>query len=437
MTRNYLSSTRVRLYNLSIDTQKSVLAGIKVLEIGDELGEWCGKLLADMGAEVIKIEPDSGSKTRRYDPFYNNEVGVNKSLYYWHYNTSKKSITLDLNNRECLPILEKLIQYADVIIDSTYPSNLDALNLEYEACKRINETIVLASITPFGKAQPYSDHQSTDLTALAFGGPVWSSGYDDHSISPIRGEGNQGYQTACHYACIAIMSALVYRQFTGIGQYVETNMHAALNVTTEGSTYNYLVAGEVLQRQTGRHASVRTTPQSQTMCKDGIYINLGFPARTEEQWFHLLSWLEEEDLIDDLGDYLSVPNWDAMRRGDTAAIEQQKKVMQTVSKLAAKLNAYDMFRKAQSLGFQWGIIYSPEEVLNDPHFKDRGFPVEVDHPEVDQIFIYPGAPYKLPESPWKIQCRAPLLGEHNQEIYLQKLEFDEGKYKRFKDLKVI
>ena len=132
MTRNYLSSTRVRLYNLSIDTQKTELEGIKVLEIGEELGEWCGKLLADMGAEVIKIEPVSGSKTRRYDPFYNNEPGVNKSLYYWHYNTSKKSITLDLNNRECLPILEKLIKYTDVIIDSTYPSNLDALNLEYE-----------------------------------------------------------------------------------------------------------------------------------------------------------------------------------------------------------------------------------------------------------------------------------------------------------------
>lgn len=437
MTKNYPHYTRMRSYNLSIENKKSVLAGIKVLEVGDELGEWCGKLLADMGAEVIKIEPVTGSITRTYEPFYKDETDLNKSLYYWHYNTSKKSITLDLNNRECLPILEDLIRDSDVIVDSTYPSNLDALNLDYEACKKINNTIVLASITPFGKEKPYSDHQSTDLTALAFGGPVWSTGYDDHSISPVRGAGNQAYQTACHYACIAIMSALVYRQFTGIGQYVETNMHASLNVTTEGSTYNYLVAGEILQRQTGRHASVRTTPNSQMMCKDGIYINLGFPARTEEQWFHLLSWLEEEDLINDLGDYLSVPNWDAMRRGDTAAIEQQKKVMETVGKLAAKLNAYDMFQKAQSLGFQWGIIYSPEEVLDDPHFKARGFPVEVFHPETSETYIYPGAPYKLPASPWNIQHSAPLLGEHNEEIYLDTLSLTKESYIKYRNLKVI
>ena len=422
---------------MSIENKKSVLAGIKVLEVGDELGEWCGKLLADMGAEVIKIEPVTGSITRTYEPFYKDEADLNKSLYYWHYNTSKKSITLDLNNRECLPIMENLIRNTDVIVDSTYPSHLDALNLDYEACKKINKTIVLASITPFGKAQPYSDHQSTDLTALAFGGPVWSTGYDDHSIPPVRGNGNQAYQTTCHYACIAIMSALVYRQFTGEGQYIETNMHASLNVTTEGSTYNYLVAGEVLQRQTGRHASVRTTPQSQMICKDGIYINLGFPARTEEQWFHLLSWLEEENLIDDLGDYLSVPNWDAMRRGETAAIEQQKKVMETVGKLAAKLNAYDMFQKAQSLGFQWGIIYSPEEVLDDPHFKARGFPVEVYHPETSETYIYPGAPYKLPASPWNIQRCAPLLGEHNEEIYLDTLNLKKESYIKYRDSKVI
>jgi crotonobetainyl-CoA:carnitine CoA-transferase CaiB-like acyl-CoA transferase len=214
-------------------------------------------------------------------------------------------------------------------------------------------------------------------------------------------------------------------------------MHASLNVTTEGSTYNYLVAGEVLQRQTGRHASIKATPQSQMLCKDGIYINLGFPARTKEQWLHLLNWLEEEGLLEDLGDHLSIPNWEAMRRGDPAAIEQQKTVMKTVGKLAGKLDAYDMFQKAQSLGFQWGIIYSPEEVLEDPHFKARGFPVEVDHPETGESYIYPGAPYKLPESPWNIQGRAPLLGEHNEEIYLSALNLTKESYIQYKELQVI
>ena len=126
-----------------------------------------------------------------------------------------------------------------------------------------------------------------------------------------------------------------------------------------------------------------------------------------------------------------------MRRGETAAIEQQKKVMETVGKLAAKLNAYDMFQKAQSLGFQWGIIYSPEEVLDDPHFNGRGFPVEVYHPETSETYIYPGAPYKLPASPWNIQRCAPLLGEHNEEIYLDTLNLKKESYIKYRDSKVI
>ena len=111
--------------------------------------------------------------------------------------------------------------------------------------------------------------------------------------------------------------------------------------------------------------------------------------------------------------------------------------METVGKLAAKLNAYDMFQKAQSLGFQWGIIYSPEEVLDDPHFKARGFPVEVYHPETSETYIYPGAPYKLPASPWNIQRCAPLLGEHNEEIYLDTLNLKKESYIKYRDSKVI
>jgi crotonobetainyl-CoA:carnitine CoA-transferase CaiB-like acyl-CoA transferase len=226
---------------------------------------------------------------------------------------------------------------------------------------------------------------------------------------------------------MGVMIALLHRQYTGVGQYIDANMHAAQNVTTEGSSANWLVARDTVQRQTGRHAAVRPTAMSQVQCRDGRYINVGFPARTEEQWLHLLAWLEEEGVIGDLSEYLSPPNRRAMVQGDPAAMEQQRKVSAAISALAQRTDAYDMFIKAQNLGFQWGIIYSPEEVIDDPHLRARGFAVEVEHAELGESFIYPGAPYMLPASPWAISSRAPLLGEHNEAVYVRELgvTFDE------------
>ena len=198
-------------------------------------------------------------------------------------------------------------------------------------------------------------------------------------------------------------------------------MHAAQNVTTEGAAYQWLVAGDTVQRQTGRHAAVAPTPISQVLCRDGRHVNIGFPARTEEQWLHLLAWLEEEGLVGDLAEYLSPPSREAMRRGDPTALKQMRQVMEAVEALAQRVDSYDLFRRAQDMGFQWGVIYSPEEALEDPHFRERGMVVEVEHPELEASFNYPGAPYKFEATPWQIRRRAPLLGEDNDAVYVKEL----------------
>ena len=402
---------------MTTGNEPSVLDDIRVLEVGAELGAWCGKLLADMGAAVVKIEPPEGDPTRSYEPFYQDKPGIDRSLYFWHYNTNKSSVTLDLTTASGRSLFERLAAEADVIIDSMPPGRMRELGLDYDAIASAAPGVVMASITPFGQEGPYANWASTDLTALAFGGPVWNCGYDDHSLPPVRGGGNQAQHVVSHFAVNAIMIALVHRQFTGAGQYIDANMHAALNVTTEGATYNWLVARDTVQRQTGRHAAVVPTSPSQVLCRDGRYVNVGFPARTEEQWLHLLAWLDEEDLLGNLGEYLDTPNWTAMRMGDPEALEQQRRVAVAMGALAGKTDSYDLFSKAQGLGFQWGIVYAPEDVFTDPHFQARGFPVEVEHPELGDSFIYPGAPYKLPASPWAITRRAPLLGEDNQRVY--------------------
>ena len=400
------------------DLGASVLGGVRVLEVCGEIGAWCGKMLGDMGADVIKVESPMGNPTRRYEPFYQNEPGPNRSLFFWHYNTSKRGITLDLTQDRGREVFERLIARADVLVDGAPAGHLESLGLGYSDVRRVSPSIVMASITPFGQDGPYSGYAATDLTAMAFGGPVWSSGYDDHEIPPVRGGGNQAYHTVCHYAVIGIMIALIHRQFTGVGQFIDANMHASLNVGTEAGSYGWLVAKETVQRQTGRHASVVPTSQSQFLCKDGRYINAGMAARTEAQWQVMLEWFREEGLIEGLGEYLRFPDRAAVRRGDPYAKEQSRRVASAVQQLADKNDAHYLFTRAQELGFQWGIINAPEDVLADAHFQARGFPTEVEHPDLGESFIYAGEPYKLPESPWSIQRRAPLLGEHNEEIYV-------------------
>ena len=403
------------------DGGQGALADVRVLEIGGELGAWCGKMLGDMGADVIKIEPPAGDPTRAYEPFYRGEPHPDRSLFFWHYNTSKRGATLDLETGRGRGIFRELAARADVVVDSSPPGYLDSLGVGYAELSSANPGIIAASITPFGQSGPYSDWASTDLTALAFGGPVWSCGYDDHAIPPVRGGGNQSFQTVGHFAVMGIMTALIHRQFTGAGQSIDANMHAALNVTTEGATLNWLAAGETVQRQTGRHAAVAPSADGQVLCRDGRYVNVGIGARTEEQWLHLLAWLEEEGLIDDLAEFLNRPTREAMRRGDAEALEHQRRVAGVMRELAARTDADALFKRAQSLGFQWGIVNAPEDVLADPHFQARGFPTEVEHPELGETFIYAGAPYDLPKARWAIRRRAPLLGEHNEELYIGEL----------------
>jgi crotonobetainyl-CoA:carnitine CoA-transferase CaiB-like acyl-CoA transferase len=407
-----------------------VLSNLRVIEMGTEIGAWCGKLLADMGANVIKIESLLGDRSRAYEPFYQDNQSAENSLFWWHYNTNKQSVTIDIESKQGQDLVRKLASKCDVILDSYEPGYLDRLGLGYDQLKEENESIIVAAVSFFGKNMPYSSYAMTDLTAIAFGGPAWSCGYDDHSIAPVRGGGNQGYQTACHFAMIAIMAALVYRSESGVGQFIDVNMHAALNVTTESGSYNYLVNGESVQRQTGRHAGIRPSPGTQIMGPGGRYINVGFPARTEEQWFTLLAWLEEEGVLGDLGDYLSPPNRQSLQIGDQKATEQLTKVMEAISSMAADKDPFELFCEAQNRGLQWGIVNAPEDVINDPHFNARGFIVSVEHPEIDSSFRYPGAPYRFEKGQWSIRRRAPLLGEDTKSVLMDDLNLTELEYQK-------
>jgi crotonobetainyl-CoA:carnitine CoA-transferase CaiB-like acyl-CoA transferase len=200
-------------------------------------------------------------------------------------------------------------------------------------------------------------------------------------------------------------------------------MHAASNVTTEGATYNWLIAGDTVQRQTGRHAAVAPTPSTQIKCRDGRLVNTGAICQPSEFAFLLACVrglgieprLKETKLLE-LGAALNVPL--LMEKvgscdSTTAIFEAGRAALQCI---AATLTAYEFFTRFQRQGIPVGIIYAPEEAFEDEHFRARGFQVPVNHPELGRTFRYPGAPFRMSASPWAILRRAPQLGEHNEEV---------------------
>ena len=400
------------------------LADLRVIELCDEAGSWAGKLMADLGADGIKVEPPGGVRTRQYPPFYHDEPHPDRSLVFWHSNTSKRGITLDVTTVEGRAVLRRLIADADIFIEDQAPGRMAEWALDYPDLSPANPKLIMVSLTPFGRSGPRSQEQATDLTLIAGGGPAWSCGYDDHSLPPVRGGGNQGYQTACHWAVTTALIAVVHRDFTGEGQHMDVNMHAAQNVTTEAASYTWLVAKQTVQRQTGRHASVIPSEPVQVLAGDGRYVTTGFAPRRPSQIATIVAWL------DDLGIKEQYEQWPLLELGahmdhdiTMASIAEGGEdamifgaVRAALVFIAEHITAYEFFIGTQSRDMQCGLIYSPEDTIDDRHIRERGFATEVAHPELGASFIYPGAPYTMSASPWAISRRAPLLGEHTTEV---------------------
>jgi crotonobetainyl-CoA:carnitine CoA-transferase CaiB-like acyl-CoA transferase len=410
----------------------TALDGLRVVELSSERGALAGKLLADMGAEVVVVEPPGGDRMRSYEPFFQDEPDPECSLYWWHYNTSKLGVTLDLDAEEDRGRLQQLVETADVLIECEEPGRLASLGLDYPSFREGAPRLVYVSITPFGQSGPGVNDAATDLTVLAGGGPAWNCGYDDHSIPPVRGGGNQGYQTGSHFAVMSALVALLAREQTGRGQHIDVSMHAAANVTTEAGSYEWLVAQTTVRRLTGRHASQYVTMPSQILCADGRYVNTGVPPTRPDDFRRLHEWLTELGLVDRLPEAVFLEEGAAReKRIELSRIADDPEVRaifgagrEAMNLIAGKLSAYDFFVGAQERGMPVGIIYSPDEVMDDPHFVERGFPVPVEHPELGETFTYPGAPYVFHGTPWKLSRRAPKLGEHNEQVLgpLEELE---------------
>jgi crotonobetainyl-CoA:carnitine CoA-transferase CaiB-like acyl-CoA transferase len=362
-----------------------------------------------MGADVIKVEPPGGGATREVGPFVADEPHRERSLYFWHNNTSKRGITLDIAQPDGRALLRRLLADADVFLETLPPGDDQTLGLDYPTLAPGMPGLVMCSITPFGHDGPYARLKTTDLVSMALGGPMQSCGYDaDQHLPPVRPGPYHSFHTASHFAATGILAALFEREESGLGQYIDVAAHDCLAVTVEFANTQWYYARSVVRRQTGRHAGVQPTARTQYQTADGRYVNLALP-RAEGPWRALVHVLKERGLGEGLDDPELLDPAKRFAAGSRA--------YDLLEVLCATHTAEELWHLGQRLGLTWGAVRRPEEWLDDPHAAARGFLVEVEHPELGTSFTYPGAPFIAHASPWRIRRRAPLVGEDNEAVY--------------------
>src|SRR5499427_4721529 len=400
------------------ETLPGPLTGLTILELTDDKGQFCGKLMGDLGADVIKIEPPGGEATRRVGPFLDDIPHPERSLFFWYYNTSKRGITLNLEISDGRQLFRRLAATADVILETFPPGLLPSLELGYASLREQNPGLIMCALTPFGQTGPWRDYLSSDLLHMAAGGEMASSGYDEAdapNAPPIAPGGGNAWHMGCHFAYMAIMAALVHRTVAGRGQYIDASIHEACALTTESAIANYIYRGEVLQRHTGRHHAAGPSPRTQFRASDGNYVCALVGGRLNPKYIgELADLLDTNGMAGDLRD----PKYQ-----DTAVITANTShiIDDLVAEFIASLPAEEVYHRAQARGFTWGAVRTPEALLDDAHLHDRGFWKEVKHPELGRSFVYPGEAAIYNGSPWRISRRAPLIGEHNTEIFCDEL----------------
>lgn len=395
------------------------LAGLRVVEIADEHGEYTGALLARLGADVIKIEPAGGERTRGYGPFLDDVPDPNRSLHFWHFNLAKRSVVAELNHPGDRDAVKRLMASADVVIDARPRGHLAAVGLDEEAIRPLNARLVWARITPFGDTGPWADYLAGDLVHLALGGVMMNCGYSPDSFGrydtpPIAPQPWQAYQIAGEAAAIGVLGALAWRNRSGRGQRVDTAVHDAVSKNTETDLPNWIYLRREHHRQTCRHSLPTGGPQIPALMttKDGRYV---LPYATylpgvSDGWPELREMLARRSLDEDFDERFDDHAFRLSGRG------RRQIYAATSAMVNAELSTTDLWQEAQRNGLTWAPLRRPEENVEDPHWVARGTFAEVAHPELRRSFTYIGARWVSHQAQWSTGPRPPLVDEHGPDV---------------------
>ena len=396
---------------------EGALAGISVLEVGSLVAApYCGKMLADLGAHVVKIEvPGEGDPARRRGPFPDDNPHPERSSLFLYLNTSKRSITLDLTTQDGGRIFRELVAQIDVLIEDHPPGTLESLGLGYAELSRTNPGLVMTSITPFGQTGPNRDYRTHPLNAYHAGGHSGAFNLlDDSEVrAPTKGGGYLGEYDGGLIAAVGPLAAVIGRRRTGRGRYIDISKQEAMIALER------VDVARLANDPTPIPWHPPTGGMAQT--KDGYLL---LTPLENHQWHGLMRAMGDPEW--------SKAEWCQTEKG---RMERADEAAPRVQAWAAGLTRDEIYHRTQAEGCPSAPIRNVAEVQAWDQARARGFFVELDHPEAGKQ-VYPTAAYKFSKTPWAGR-RAPLLGEHNREIYCERLGYSQQDLARLADSEVI
>jgi len=396
-----------------------ILSPYRVLDLTTDGCMMCGKVLGDLGADVIQIEPPGGSPTRSIGPFYHDTADPERSLTWFYLGLNKRGITLDLESPDGREVFRSLVRTAHFVIESGRPGHMGSLGLGYEDLRAIRSDIIMTSITPFGQTGPYVHYQVTDIVGMALSGIMWLYGEPDRA--PVRIPAPQFYMQGGLQGAMGTMVAHYHRELAGEGQYVDQSCQQAIILTLMNSPHVWDLNRFDIRGHGPGALLPRPTPPGPLFaravypCKDGYVVawfggggQKGRVASSEA----LVAWANEDGQMLGLKDY----DWASMGRQEIPQEEADCRSDILERFLLTKTKAECLERAIRD-----SILIMPindiRDVVESPQLAFREFFQEIDHPELDETITYPGFPVHMGDTQPCIQCRAPLIGEHNQAVY--------------------
>ena len=393
----------------------SALSGVKVIEFATMIsGPYCGKLLADFGADVIKVEPPEGDPARQCGPFPKAGADKEQSALFLYVNTSKRGITLDVEKPEGLDVFKRLVRWADVLIDNQPRKYLERLGLSWEELSKLSPALIYTSITPYGRSGPRADDRGDELTIIQAGGlgnwlPTRS---EDIDRPPVKMGGYAvGYYGGLA-AAVATMAALLARRKSGKGQLIDVSLQEAILAhvrVVASARYHGTAWGRVPERP---------VVMGRMKASDG-YI-LVAPVENHH-WRALVELMGSPEWATD-------PKWDSMFYRAQHLFEIAPQIQNWV----LKQKKQDLYHRGAQKGIPMGPVNTVKDVLESEQYAARGYFVEVDHPKAGK-HKYPGWAYQMSATPARVSRPAPLLGQHNKEVICSVLGYSEPEFRRLEE----
>lgn len=381
------------------------LSGVRLVEYCSFVsGPYCTKLFADLGAEVIKIENPAGDEARKRGPFLDDDPDPELSGLFLYLNTNKLGVTLNLGSAMGRDIFEKLIATADILVEDRPPGEMQELGLSYEILRQVNPSLIMVSITPFGQDGPYRDYRAHYLNTYhaSGGGYVLPAASPNADREPIKGGGFVGECDVGVSASVAMLGALYWRNAGGTGQYIDVSKQEAMMALERVNIARYYELGKSPTRY-----EINRVRDTLLQCRDGGYVMV--VLHPERQWNGLAEalgnpeWIQEEEF--------STQKAREANFGDLKVRLREE---------ALKYDTADLFNRVQAQGTACAPVCSAEQVFKSPQTQARDFYVEMGHPLAGNL-MYPGLPYQLSRTAPRNNHGAPLLGQHNEEVYCNRL----------------